>query len=497
MISIDGNKTFAQLAVEGKDGKYSFLEKETEPISEYMLKQLGIDIAKLKDTEKNLLLKNFVHLMCNVLSDIKLVNNRLIQYQEKYDKCKNNKSNVAEYYRRKIEHFCKINKEALTEIMDFLQNRIGNYIMENRFDTLAREENGENLSTFFLKRRYKIAQFPEYFDLDYNYATIVKVNYLPDIDFMDKMNVEKEFLSLYQTDKEQYYQKLHKEVDDKKIMDWNLARVENNYHLNKRTEIFQDLAQLFYNKHYQSFLSLGLLQLEGLFYDICQIKYGIKDNMGTLVEKVQKSLSTRNEFSFMRFYPYFAFDVPIQRNEIAHKGMMEEVDLEKAAYDLVLDLNAVLTMVKEESYDKFIVLIMIHEKLAELESEDPDSDAFKSYVNRTFITELIKNSIIANEYFWSVLKNPDDYKEELDFYEPEQLKDGYIDLKGIVAVLSTMIREKAFWREMINILNEYKASDGSIPKQLYGIAKRLKNDYIAVLTDEAKNYCIEVAKLLK
>lgn len=317
MISIDGNKTFAQLAVEGKDGKQSFLEKETEPISEYMLKQLGIDIAKLKDTEKNLLLKNFVHLMCNVLSDIKLVNNRLIQYQEKYDKCKNDKSNVAEYYRRKIEHFCKINKEALTEIMDFLQNRIGNYIMENRFDTLAREENGENLSTFFLKRRYKIAQFPEYFDLDYNYATIVKVNYLPDIDFMDKMNVEKEFLSLYQTDKEQYYQKLHKEVDDKKIMDWNLARVENNYHLNKRTEIFQDLAKLFYNKHYQSFLSLGLLQLEGLFYDICQIKYGIKDNMGTLVEKVQKSLSTRNEFSFMRFYPYFAFDVPIQRKDIA------------------------------------------------------------------------------------------------------------------------------------------------------------------------------------
>ena len=43
------------------------------------------------------------------------------------------------------------------------------------------------------------------------------------------------------------------------------------------------LVSLYKEEHYQSFLSLGLIQIEGLFYDICSIKYGEKENAGTLV----------------------------------------------------------------------------------------------------------------------------------------------------------------------------------------------------------------------
>ncbi|MEI3374716.1 MAG: hypothetical protein V8R00_02030 [Coprococcus catus] len=52
--------------------------------------------------------------------------------------------------------------------------------------------------------------------------------------------------------------------------------LDQNYHLHKHHEIFMDLARLYEEKHYQSFVALGLLQLEGLFFDICSIRYDDK-----------------------------------------------------------------------------------------------------------------------------------------------------------------------------------------------------------------------------
>lgn len=49
-------------------------------------------------------------------------------------------------------------------------------------------------------------------------------------------------------------------------------------------------------------------------------------------------------------YPYFAFDVPLLRNEVAHKGMLQTENAEFWAYNLVLDLNTLSQLVKTESY---------------------------------------------------------------------------------------------------------------------------------------------------
>ena len=491
------NKTFAEITVEELSKKEEFQNVETEPISEYLLKQLNIDFSIIAEEDKTLLMRNFIHLICMIIRDIKTINSRLKKYQDEYRKFENDKTNAGEYYRRKIEYFCTINKQAYAEILTFLQEGLPEYLLENRYDTLKREQENDGLSRLFMGRRYKVAQFPEYYDIDFDFSTVVKVNYFPGVELVDMMKTEKQYCLLHKTDKEKYSQKLHDIVDRENIMDDILLRVKRNYHLHKRYEIFQDLARAFSEKHFQSFMSLGLLQLEGLFYDLCQIKYGMKENMGTLVEKVQKSLKGKNEFSFMRFYPYFAFDIPIQRNEIAHKGMIESADLEDAVYNLILDLNSVVAMVKAESYDKFIVFVMIYEKMLKTELDKPEMVNSKENVYRTFLVEMIENSIIASEYFWQVLKKPDDFEDEMNFYKPDNLEDGYIDLKGIVKVISTMIREKDFWKELLNTVSELQKPDGTIPKDLFDFAKKIKNDYIAELTGEAKEYCIEIAKLLK
>ena len=124
-----------------------------------------------------------------------------------------------------------------------------------------------------------------------------------------------------------------------------------------------DIARLYEEKHYQSFVALGLLQLEGLFFDICSIRYDDKENAGSLVEKAEKALSNKSEISYMRYYPYFAFDVPVKRNEIAHTGFIKARNLEQIANELLLDLNAVARMAKMESDGKFRIFIMIYNAL--------------------------------------------------------------------------------------------------------------------------------------
>ena len=495
-MEIDKNKTFAELAIEGFGKVIKTEHKNTEPIADYLLRSLGIDYSGASEDRKILLQKNFVYIMCLVIGDLKLIDSRLDSYQQEYKKSEKDKSNSAEYRRRKIEYFCELNKCARIEIIVFLQSGLKDYLLENQFDALKREEDGDNLTKLFMDRRYKFAYLRDYYDMMFDFSTCVKVNYIPGVGMMDRFKVEKKYLDLRRSDESRYRKEIHQLVDDKKFMDEVVSRVKKNFHLHKRQGIFEDMASLFTNKHYQSFLSLGLLQLEGMFYDLCEIKFGVRENMGTLVEKVQKSLQGGNEFKNMRYYPYFAFDVPIQRNEIAHKGMIEDFNLEESAYNLVLDLNAVATMVKEESYDKFIVFIMIHEKILKLKSDDPDSLEFKKEIYHTLLMELIGNSVIAQNYFWSVLKNPQNYIEELQFYKPQALPEGYIDLNGIVNIISTMIRQEEFWSELLDEVKKVQSPDGRIPDKTYDFAKKLRNDYIAELIDGAKSKCIELSKLL-
>lgn len=204
-MSIDENKTFTELAIGGLASLENSQSIKTELISEYLLKQLDIDFSKLTEDEKTLLMKNFIHLMCLIIKDIKLVNSRLNRYKEEYHKYEKDKSNAAEYYRRKIEYFCTINKNALKEIFTFLQEGLKEYLVENKFDTLKREQESDSLNKFFMGRRYKVAQFPEYYDIDYDFATIVKVNYLPGVNLTQMMKVEKDYLSLRKNDEKSIF----------------------------------------------------------------------------------------------------------------------------------------------------------------------------------------------------------------------------------------------------------------------------------------------------
>ena len=293
---MDENKIFVELALE--ELQKNDLEEYGQEIilEEYLARELDIDLDTVTEKEKNVLTKNFVHLMCTVIDDLRSIDKRLSEYRERYEFLKNDRSNAAEFKRRKIQYFCDINKNARSEILDFVTNGIKQYLLDNPFDTLARVEEDDKLAVLFLQRRYKYAFYRSFYDMDYDYGACVKISELHNDAPMNKwMEIEHEYLEIKKTDTEEFKNKLKRIVEEKDIISEILNRVSGNYHLKRREEIFETLSELFRAKKYQSFIALGLIQLEGLFYDYCQIKYGEKENQGTLVEKVDKALKS-NEY---------------------------------------------------------------------------------------------------------------------------------------------------------------------------------------------------------
>jgi len=197
----------------------------------------------------------------------------------------------------------------------------------------------------------------------------------------------------------------------------------------------------------------------------------------------------------MKFYPYFAFDVPIMRNDVAHKGFVDVKDLEWTAYELVLDLNTVSKMVRSESYDKFIGFSMTHEAMLKWTPEDNDEENGNLSMYRVFIKELFGIRYVIGEHFWELLKCPKKYDEELNFYSQEDLPEGYTDIAGIVIVLSALVRQENFWIAIKETLQQY-SNDTTQWDEFIEFAKKMRNDYIADLDEDAKTHCIELGKLI-
>ena len=105
---------------------------------------------------------------------------------------------------------------------------------------------------------------------------------------------------------------------------------------------------------------------------------------------------------------------------------------------------------------------------------------------------MFANRTISSDTFWDVLKNPDQFKEEIEFYKRDDIPEGYVDLPTVVNNISDMVYQLPFWCEMVNTLNTYDGDD-DINQFLLKMAK----NYVKVLDKDCKNKCIEILAALK
>ena len=187
-------------------------------INNYLIKQLGIDENQKSDDKKQLIQKNFIHLMCQVLNDLKIIDERLKKYKAERVKLEGIKSNEAEYRHRKLEYFAKLNKRAQNDVFMFLNKAIKEYLIETDYDTLQREINSDDWGNMFKNRRYLFAQVSEYYDADFDYSTVVKISQLPGVNLLEGPELEKKFLKMHRDSPEKYYSEIKKLIEQKKVL---------------------------------------------------------------------------------------------------------------------------------------------------------------------------------------------------------------------------------------------------------------------------------------
>ena len=191
---------------------------------------------------------------------------------------------------------------------------------------------------------------------------------------------------------------------------------------------------------------------------------------GTFVEKVEKSFRDNN-IIMMSVYPYYNFDVPGIRNEIAHTGFYRSGDLNHLANELILDLNTIISWIYGITHEKYTVLKMIEDKL----DEEPQADTEKKAM--TLVCEMLSCTSVADYSYLDLLKCPTDFSEEMQCMKT---LDGYWD--EIINKIMAIIKTEEFWKCIDNNISEREVYERNKSYNFVVLADKLKNTFIPILT---------------
>ncbi len=406
--------------------------------------------------EPDLFLRNFLYTTIVARKDLLEISERQRYIEKRIKK----ETDHDSYYYKKLEYFRKINKEAKEEIVKYICYGQKDYVQKIKVtynDLIDRD--AEN-KMWLYGRIYDYRLNARFYDSEYDFSSCVKFYSISGVGSLDFMSNIEKYIILKRTSLEDYNQ-----------------------------EIFETMEVLFSEKKYLAFTTMAAIQLEGIFNDLVGIRFGRKEKQGTLVEKASRAFKD-DSFLKLILYPYFAFDIPNLRNEIAHKGIVEVQDIKQTAYNLVLDLNCILYVTERASTDKFRKFIKIHEKLIGIEENREIANCIAN--------ELYMSKDIAYEFFWELLLDPEMYKEELDYYIPDDLNEDEVCLKDIVYFISSQVKGEAFWDVLLETCEEYLLRDKKQDKELISFIENMKNRYIRILEGTAKQKCCQVnAKLME
>lgn len=454
---------------------------------DFVLNNLGIDNQKVNNA---LLLRNYIYISVIVRKHLQEINNRQLFIKKQAKKIEDTSS----YAYKKLQYFLDRNQAAKEEITDFICYSFRRYIVETSSKHIDLIDRDKEKDMWLQGPTYNYQYSAEFYDPECDFSTYVKFYNIPGVRLIDSLPNIESHIALKKASPKDYFDEIFKIVNENDMVAQMSSRVSSNYHIHERKEIFESMATLFKEEKFLSFISLAAIQLEGIFYELTNIKFGKKERQGTLVSKVEKAFKS-NLTQMQTLYPYFAFDIPDLRNQVAHKGIVEGRDLKQTAYELVLDLNCVLYLTEKASTDKFVGFIIISKKLSEIKEKNCKSkEEYRLAIARCLFDELYMSDMMKYEYFWELLVKPGDYDEEMEYYHPGDLKKGEISIKGIVIAISNCVKSDVFWAVTFDICNNFnvRLSD---EKLLYFIEK-LKSKFIAILDGNAKKDCCKINSII-
>ncbi|MEC5273744.1 hypothetical protein [Caldifermentibacillus hisashii] len=463
------------------------VEKAVPLTKEELCEKLSLIIApriEEIDLDKEVFVSNYIYISQKIIADLCEINERL-QYLKQLDA-----SIPAEkdYEHRKLRYFANLNKQARDEIIQFLSTGLLDYLIEHKSVNYVTRQD-DKLLNLMLQSCYEYGFFKKYYDPNYDFSIEAKIRFIPGVKLENSIDVINSYIKLKNENFNAYQVEISRIVVENNVLDYLCERIEVHNIMKRRLEVFNTLKILYAEKKWQSFISLAILQIEGLFYDCCNVLKNneLSGSAGTLVEKVDKSFRD-NHILMLSVYPYYMFEIPEIRNEIAHTGLIETDNLEHLANELILDLNTVISWIYEISHEKYKILMMISDALDNKKSEDINVLAL------TLIYEMVSCMSIADFKYLDLLKKPSDYLDEIGCMKTPM---GYWDT--IIDKIMNIIKTETFWNIIDSHINETDRFETKKPFNLLILAEKLKNTFIPVLSKDSpeKLACQRVAAKLQ
>lgn len=463
-----------------------------EEIGNNSVSQSLIGIIKsdfsVSDAEAENIVSNYVYLTQLVKHDLLEIEANLTMLKER------EKNTPAEntYLHKKIRYFYALNQKAKDEVIDFLTKGMIPFIADVKtYRYLDREH--DQLTMLFLNSRYDYSSFRHYYNIDYDFGTEAKIRFIPGVNLENMQEKIGEYVSLHSNDPEEYDKRIDKIVSQNNCIEFIAEKVNGTYHLFHRKELFNTLVSLYNAGEYQSYITLAVIQLEGVFYDCCTIlnQREVKQNFGTLIEKVDKVFS-QNQETKRALYPHYAFTIPNLRNEIAHKGFSAERNLYHQANELTLDLYTVIYWCCKLEQDKFYSIFQAYK-------ESVEAGIASDKYDRQVLTTLFSCYQLFDREFIDILADPAQYLSELDFYKSLAPSEDAITIKDRVNTISGIVKRESFWKEISSELDSVIEHKHGKPYDFVDFIIHLRNTIIPVLSKDTpeKLACQEVSKKLK
>lgn len=419
------------------------------------------------DLDAEIFVSNYVYISQKAIDDLYEINTRLVEIR-------NLDATIPpseDYTHRKLRYFSDLNKKARDEIISFLCQGLLEFLLKNKTVDYATCPS----DILALWGCYEYGFYKRYYNYNYDFSTEAKIRFIPDANGTNLLEIIEKYIKLKALRFSDYQTELSRMVKENDVLSYLCNRIEVHNIMNKRLEVFNTIKTLYSQQKWQSFISLAVLQIEGLFYDCCKVlgEDIFSKTVGTLVQKVDKSFKD-NHILMLSVYPYYMFDIPVLRNEIAHIGLIDRPNLEHLANELILDLNTVTSWIYQLSHEKYTVIKMISDAI-EKESPTTPEDAAS-----ILLAEMLSCTSIADFDYLDLIKNPALFSDEIKYMKTP---DGYWD--SIANKLFDIIKTKAFGGKIEEHIDTDEAFNPSKPYNLVALADKLKDTFIPVLVKDS------------
>lgn len=451
----------------------------------------GIDKRKFTDEngkypsdelDQEIFVSNYIFMTQKMIKDIEEIDCRLEELKRLDHSCSASK----ECEHKKLRYFSEINKEAKNEIITFAVNGLKKFLIENKNIKFV-DRCDDELLNLRINCCYQYGFLKRYYDQDYDFSTEAKIRFAPGISAANYLEEIKDFIELKKDYPEEYKLKINTIIEKNDLLNELISKVEKHNLLNRRKEIFETLKLLYDTEKWESFINLGILQIEGLFFDCCNA-LEIKDlskARGSLTEKVERSLKDNNIIK-LAVFPYYQYDVPDKRNEVAHTGFynVDRYDMREIANELILDMNTIISWIYRNTHEKYKILENIAEKIV---NEQEENEIM------TLVFEMLGWTVIADYKYLDVLKNPDNFSEEIKCMGEESY------WNSIIMNIQKIIKTEEFWNYIDNSISETELYDENKIGSLLTLANKLTNTFISILKKDSpeKNACQKVSAKIK